>query len=78
VDCFLHKFLQVLQMACHLLLEVMLCVSHADLICHLTSDLVDDGWNSANSSMLAFASPLSGISAVAISYLEVGPIRDSK
>jgi hypothetical protein len=57
-------------MACHLFLEIMLRISDIDLILHLTSDLVDNDRNSANSSILAFART-SGISAVIIVHLEV-------
>jgi hypothetical protein len=70
MDSFLRKCLHVLEMACHLFLEIMLRISDIDLILHLTSDLVDNDRNSANSSILAFART-SGISAVIIVHLEV-------
>jgi hypothetical protein len=67
VDFLLHELLDVLKVACHSFLEVLLSVS--DIVRHLTSDLVDDDWNSTNA-VLTFACA-SGVSAVAVSGFEV-------
>jgi hypothetical protein len=59
-----------LEVACHSLFEILLCVPNVYLVRHLTSDLVDDDRDPVHSSVLAFASP-SGVSAVAVLYLEI-------
>jgi hypothetical protein len=70
VDSFVHELLDVLKVARHSFLEVLLSASDVDLVRHLTSDLVDDDRNSTNASVLTFARA-SGVSAVAVSDFEV-------
>ncbi len=69
-DSLLHESLDVLEVACHPLLEVLLRIPDVDLICHVASNFVNDYRYSTHSSILALAST-SGISAVAISDFEI-------
>jgi hypothetical protein len=66
----LAKCLYVLKVACHSLFEILLHVPDVYLVCHLTSDLVDDDRDPTCFSALAFASP-SGVSAIAVPNLEI-------
>jgi hypothetical protein len=65
VDSLFHELFDVLEVAHHSFLEVLLSVSGINIVHHLTSDLVDDNRNSANASILTF-SGASGVSAVAV------------
>ncbi len=42
MDSFLHKLLDVLEVACHSLFEILLSVPDVYLVSQLTSDLVDN------------------------------------
>jgi hypothetical protein len=68
VNTFLYELLDVLKVAQHSFVEVLLSVSNVDLVCHLTSDLVDDNWNSTNACILTFACA-SRVSAVVVHWL---------
>jgi hypothetical protein len=71
VGSLLHELLAILEVSCHLLLDVLLRVSDVDLVLHLASNLVDDDRNPVYSSILALACSSAGVSAVAVSYLEI-------
>jgi hypothetical protein len=47
VDSFFHQFLEVLKVAFHLHLEMVLLVPDIDLIRHIAGNLVDDDWDEA-------------------------------
>jgi hypothetical protein len=52
VDSFLQQLLEVLKVASHSVLEVLLSVSNICLVHHLTSNLADDDWKYAYASVL--------------------------
>jgi hypothetical protein len=70
VDSLFHELLDVLEVAHHSFLEILLSTSDVNLVCHLASDLVDDNQNSTNASVLTFASA-SGVSAVAVADFKI-------
>jgi pterin-4a-carbinolamine dehydratase len=55
VNSFLHQLFDILKVAHHPLLEVLLSVPDLNLVRHLTSDLVDNDQNSAHVSILALS-----------------------
>jgi hypothetical protein len=65
MDSLFHELFDVLEVAHHSFLEILLSVSNVNLVRHLASDLVDDNQNSANAPILT-VSGASGVSAVVV------------
>jgi hypothetical protein len=61
MDSLFHEILNILEVPRHSFLEILLTVSDLNPVQHLAMDLVEDDQNSANASILTFAS-VSGVS----------------
>ena len=68
MDSFLPQLLHVLEVALHLVFEMLLGISNIKQVCYLTGDPVDNNWNPANISVVALATPAP---AVAVPDFEV-------